>query len=651
MLTDTPTTERLEIAEYANTALPAWFQQVLGVYGDGIATAFLLYGNVQDYLGGGREVLRQMLARIDAEIIFFYNKSEGWVFADEADAQPVMKDKALKVLGLVAASDPKRAAAGLAVAGQGGNQPQPELPRNPSAALALIEDLLKTDLTRLRRLCPPRATPQLGSVEGSSPSLPSKAVVAVIEYANFIVPAGDLGTMGAEASTNLLTVRRWGRDPQIEATGNFVFLVAPDLASVHPTIREADAKWEPVAIPIPNQVQRESFITFFCAEPEDPEDQERTRGERITWEVQPTEVARLSSGLSLVGVDDIMLRAWSRGRMTREFVRERKEGIFKSQYGDVLNIIEPRFGLEAIGGYEEAKRFIGEQVIAPVREGYLQIVPVGGLLAGPPGTGKSVFVEAVAGESKLPFAKLNIGGLLGSLVGESESKLERALAGIEAASPLILLMDEIEEQLLNRERGGPGDNTGISNRILARFLEWLADRERRGQVVVFGVTNRPDDIDPAVVRSGRLGEFVIPFLAPVAAARKLIIQVQAVQAGLVEAGDTLKVSNQLVGHTEGWTGADIGAGVRKAMFLRYSKNLSVEQALEQALMGIKVRPQKAEYTRMALARCSDPDLVPKEYLQLWEAINTPDEVDADLPSRVAPVGRRRREVSLAGYNS
>lgn len=628
-------------------ALPAWFQRILETYGEGNAHAYLLDGDVEGYVAEGRETLRQMLARLDAEVTFFYNKSEGWVFADEGRENPAMKDKVLKLLGLVTnATDPKRAAIASTLAGPGGGGPKPELPRNPTAALPLIEELLKTDLTRLRTICPPPA--RWVDDEGNEISAPTKAVVAVIEYAHFIVTAGDLATMGAEASTNLLTVRRWGRDGRIEATGNFVFLVARDLVSVHPAIREAEAKWEPITIPIPDTKRRQRFIAFFAAE---KDEDGVTRGAQINWEITPDEVARLSSGLSLLGLDDTLMRCWSQGRTTREFVLERKQNIFRSQFGDVLNIVEPRFGLEAIGGYDEAKGFVREQIIDPIRAGYPQIVPVGGLVMGPPGTGKTVFVEAVAGESKLPFARFNIGSLMGSLVGESEARLERALAGIAAAGPIIVGMDEVEEQLLNRERGGPGDNTGVSNRILARFLEWLADPARIGQVVFFGITNRPDDIDPAVLRSGRLGSFAIPFLVPTAAAREVIIAVQARQAGLVGAGESLNVSSRLIEHTAGWTGADIGAGVRKALFLRYSKKLSAEAALEQALLGMRSRTQGIEYmTRLALERCPDPDLVPEQHRPLWEALNNPG-VEADDQGRRSTQNnsRRRREVRVSGY--
>ncbi len=163
-------------------------------------------------------------------------------------------------------------------------------------------------------------------------------------------------------------------------------------------------------------------------------------------------------------------------------MRERKQDIIASEYAAVLEILEPSFGWEAIGGLEHVKRFFHRSVILPMAQANTRRIPMGVLMTGPAGTGKSVVAEAVAREAGVNAVVLNLARILGQYVGNSERNLEKALQAIKSLAPTIVFIDEIDQSV---SRGGSGDS-GVSSRIFKRLLEFMSDTGNRGQVALSG---------------------------------------------------------------------------------------------------------------------------------------------------------------------
>jgi intein/homing endonuclease len=219
----------------------------------------------------------------------------------------------------------------------------------------------------------------------------------------------------------------------------------------------------------------------------------------------------------------------------------------------------------------------------------------------------TVLAEAVAKESGMNCCSLNVGQLLGSYVGQSERNLERALDCINALAPTIVIVDEIDQAGLGR--GASGDS-GVSNRIFRRLLEFMSDGSRRGRILFLGITNRPDLLDAAFKRPGRFDK-KIPILAPSPEEREAILRALCRKYDL---GCPEGVSG-VVARTDGWTGAELEALVLKAYELADD---SGEAFAEKHLMGalevyIPTTQNIGEMTALALAECSDIDLLPPEY--------------------------------------
>lgn len=552
-------------------ATPAWVKAMLAKYTSGVAHAFILHFNVNDYVVPG-VTLKSYLGKILAsrEIVAFYNRAEGITFPIQS-----MKDKFMQALGLSQEQDPALAA----LAGLSGAQEQ-ELPKSPSAALPLLERLLKLTLP------------------SDDPNNPRKAAAVVVEFAETIVPSADTAAMSSDDRTVLVTLERWGRDPQIQATGNPVFLITSNLTDLHTSIRAASTKYEAVEVPLPDRDARLKFIAWYLEQ----------RTDISVEDMSLDEFANATAGLSLVHIEDIFLRAAQEGALTRSLVRERKQDIIASEFGEVLEILEPRFGFEMIGGLQHVKDFFSRSVIAPIQAGNTARVPMGVLMTGPAGTGKTAVAEAVAKESGINFVVLNLARILGQYVGNSERNMDKAMRAIESLAPCGVFIDEIDQSV---QRGGSGDS-GVSNRIFKRLLEFMSDTGHRGRVIFLAATNRPDLMDAAMRRPGRFDK-KIPFLAPDDSEREAIFEVMARKYGL-----TVKsIPAACVTATSGWTGAEIEATVVKALEVMEDQGLTASKALIYAVSAISPSTADIEYmTLLAVKECNDRDLLPPKYREM-----------------------------------
>jgi transitional endoplasmic reticulum ATPase len=548
-----------------NNGTPAWVKSMLDKYTSGVAHAFVLHFNVNDYVMPG-VTLKSYLGKILAgrEIIAFYNRAEGITFP-----LPSMKDKFMQALDLEQKDDPALAA----LAGLSGQQEQ-ELPKAPSAALPLLERLLK-----------------IGGNE-------RKAAAVVIEFAETITPSADTAAMSADDRTVLVTLERWGRDPYIQATGNPVFLVTSNLTDLHASIRAASTKYEAVEVPLPDRDARLKFISWYLEQ----------RTDISVVDMSLDEFANATAGLSLVHIEDIFLRAAQEGALTRALVRERKQDIIASEFGEVLEILEPRFGFEMIGGLQHVKDFFTRSVIAPIQAGNTARVPMGVLMTGPAGTGKTAVAEAVAKESGVNCAILNPAKLFGQYVGNTERNLDKALRAVESLAPVIVFIDEIDQAI---SRGGGGDS-GVSNRFFKRIMEFMSDTGHRGRVVFLAATNRPDLMDAALRRPGRFDK-KIPFLAPDESEREAIFEVMSRKYGI----SIKSIPTACVTATNGWTGAEIEAAVVKAIEVMEDQGLTAQKALTYAVNTISPSTADIEYmTLLAVKECNDRDLLPPKYREM-----------------------------------
>ena len=230
----------------------------------------------------------------------------------------------------------------------------------------------------------------------------------------------------------------------------------------------------------------------------------------------------------------------------------------------------PDVSWEDVGGLEEVRERLRELVELPLErpETFSRLgiqAPKGVLLYGPPGTGKTLLAKAVANEVGANFLTAKGSTLLSKWYGESEQKVAAFFRRARQAAPAVLFFDEIDS--LAPVRGGGLGTHEATERVVNQFLAELDGMEELRGVAVIGATNRPDRIDPALLRPGRFDEMLyVP--VPDAAAREQILTALVRKMTL---GPDVDLAH-LAEISEGFTGADLRAACTKAGLLAIREN-------------------------------------------------------------------------------
>jgi len=277
------------------------------------------------------------------------------------------------------------------------------------------------------------------------------------------------------------------------------------------------------------------------------------------------------AGLNLHDCESALLESFFKHkRFDVGYISEFKAGIVKKS--GILEIMQPRFGFEAVGGYEGTKEFITKEIINVLKDSErarkMGIRPPRGVLFfGPPGTGKSLLAKTLAYELKLPFIELRLENIMRSLVGETEQRIRSAIDLIEEVAPAIVFMDEMDRL---GHRTDTSLDSGVTRRLFSTLLEWLGDDRRKA--IVVGTTNEPDFLDAAMLRAGRLDR-KIPLMFPDVEARKQIFIVHTSVQRKVPLASDVKFEG-LANETKYYSGAEIEELVLRAARKAFNEGAS-----------------------------------------------------------------------------
>ena len=254
---------------------------------------------------------------------------------------------------------------------------------------------------------------------------------------------------------------------------------------------------------------------------------------------------------------------------------EVRNGDFKEALKDVepsalreVMVEIPKTSWDDVGGLEEVKQKLKETVEWPLTnpEGFerLGITPPRGMvLYGPPGTGKTLIARAVATESSANFIAIKGPEVMSKWVGESEKKLREVFRKAKQVSPCIIFLDELDA--LAPTRGGGSENN-VSDRLVDQLLTSMDGLENLEGVIIIGATNRPEIIDPALLRPGRFDRMLL-INEPNKDAREKILKIHTKNMPLKKV-NLKKIAEKLTGYT----GADIEGVVREAAILALREN-------------------------------------------------------------------------------
>ena len=259
--------------------------------------------------------------------------------------------------------------------------------------------------------------------------------------------------------------------------------------------------------------------------------------------------------------DEIDAETLEKLQVTEQDFKQSMKGIEPSALREVF-VEVPDVTWDDVGGLGDTKERLRETIQWPLEypEVFEQMdmeAAKGVLMYGPPGTGKTLLAKAIANESKSNFISIKGPELLNKYVGESEKGVREVFEKARSNAPSVVFFDEIDS--IATERGQGMSDSGVGERVVSQLLTELDGIEELEDVVVIATTNRPDLIDTALLRPGRLDRHVhVP--VPEEEGRKKIFEVHTRNKPLAEDVDL----DDLAAKTEGYVGADIEAVCREA---------------------------------------------------------------------------------------
>jgi transitional endoplasmic reticulum ATPase len=278
-------------------------------------------------------------------------------------------------------------------------------------------------------------------------------------------------------------------------------------------------------------------------------------------------------------------------------LRQVKPSVLRS-----VEVESPNVPWDEIGGLQEIKRILQESVEGALLypELYQRTgakAPRGILLWGPPGTGKTLLAKAVASQARANFIAVNGPELLSRWVGAAEQEVRELFAKARQASPCVIFIDEIDT--LAPARGRFQGDSGVSDRVVGQLLTELDGLQDCRNVLLIGATNRPDALDPALLRAGRL-DLQLKVDLPDYNGRLAILQVHNSDRPLAVDVDLATWAEQ----TEGWNGADLALLSNQAA-LEAIRRYRAQGATDPATIQILTDDFTAAYQRLS----SQHDLV------------------------------------------
>lgn len=342
------------------------------------------------------------------------------------------------------------------------------------------------------------------------------------------------------------------------ATGAAVVCTTSKPESVDPSLRAPDLLAVQLTVPLPDAAMRREQLGVL------------TRGMPLAEDVRLDDVAGRTPGFVAADLGALAREAGVRAAL-RQKVSE-SPTVTMADFEAALDVVRPTsmadstlevaaVTLDDVGDLAEVKQVLTESVLWPLTypDTFARLgvsPPRGVLLYGPPGCGKTYLVKAIAGTGKANVLSVKGAELLSKWVGDSERAVRELFRRAREAAPTLVFLDEVDALAPAR---GQGTDGGVTDRVVAALLTELDGVEDLRNVVVIGATNRPDLIDPALLRPGRL-ERLIYVPPPDGAARAAILRASSRAVPLDESVDLDGLGEEL----DGFSAADCAALIREA---------------------------------------------------------------------------------------
>ncbi len=318
-------------------------------------------------------------------------------------------------------------------------------------------------------------------------------------------------------------------------------------------------------------------------------------------------LVKSAQGLTLDEVESVFARSLvERKKFDVEVVLDEKKQIIRKS--GLLEYYPAQNQLADVGGMELLKEWLERRTksFTDKAKDYGIPAPKGILLLGVQGCGKSLLAKAVAAHWNLPMLKLDVGRIFGSLVGQSEENIRKAIKVAESVAPCILWADELEKGFAGMGGSGVSDS-GTTARVFATFLTWM--QEKTAPVFLIATANDVSQLPPEMLRKGRFDEIFFVDL-PSAPARRTIFQIHLTKR---KRDSNLFDLDRLASASDGYSGAEIEQAIVSAMHAAFASGAQlttdhiVASLQESPPLSVTMRERIADLRAWADGRCVPAD--------------------------------------------
>jgi len=573
---DVPSSSAASLLEEYTAHFPEWAREMARKYFTKTLTQFIISGNVRDlvptfdtsghriYMSLREFLVDDMFAARD--IILFYDRSAGIHFADN-DSQ----------------SDFNRALSGYDTIF--GTDYVQKLPKDPVRVFSVLENYFRLRLS-----------------EG-------KRIAFIIDYGETVVPMAEASMYSVEDRNALVFLQKWAHDPLLLKNDFTLSIISESLTDLNQQLVQSPYTAE-IQILMPNEAERKTFVDWYV----------RGREKQLQKhsDVPITSIAKNTAGLGYIQLRTILADVLeNRTHLSFEVLSSLKKEFIEAEAFGMLEFIETDYTLDMIAGHTEAKAHL-RQAAQALRNNRTDVMPMGYLVSGPVGCGKTFLITCFAGEIGIPMVKLK--NFRSQWQGQTEGNLEKILHLLEAMTPVAVMIDEADAALGERDSGG---DSGVSRRVFGMIASYMSIAEHRGKVIWFLVTARPDLMPIDLKRQGRAEEHLALFYPSNREEREELLKVMMKRTGLQM--DLKVMPESLLNGKKTFSGADMEALFTRAKFRAAAranggKDDNVSKEILQQVVDDFIPPTyplEVELQTIAtVMECTSRDLLPEKYQEI-----------------------------------
>jgi len=548
---------------------PQWAREFAQKYLSRTINQFILHGNVHDLVPLKRKEdtdfvrLKSFLSEEffgARDYVIFYDRSSGIYFRDQESQKDF--NQALSGRDSLMGTDYAN-----------------KLPKDPVRVFSLLEQYFRVRIDN------------------------QKSIALIVDYADTIVPMNEAGSTGSEDRTSLVYLSRWAHDPMFLAADFTTVLISENLADLNKTLVQ-NPYTSDIKIDIPNKEQRVDFIRHQSP---DGEFQEISV-------VNEQVMAQQTAGLNFINLRGILSNAReSKEKITHDRLSEAKKELIEAEAYGLLEFVETEYTLDNVAGHTKVKEHLRHAVKA-LKNGNQDVLPMGYLVCGPVGTGKTFLVTCFASEVGIPMVKLK--NFRSQWQGVTEGNLEKILGLLKAMAPVAVMIDEADAYLGDRDASG---DSGVSSRVFSQIATFMSDTRNRGRILWFLMTARPDLMPIDLKRQGRAEEHIALFPPETEEERIELFDAMKKKTGIKVTENHIP-KTVLKGNTH-YSGADMEAALTRAKFKTASEDLeeTTPQILDQVFEDFlpPTYPEEVELqTLTAVSECTSKALLPERFRKL-----------------------------------